>query len=117
MNDLPGVRAGGPAAMRAPDELDLACRDVVELLSDYLDGGLDPPLAAAVERHLALCPACIGYLRQLRQTIGLLGRLPEETLSDRTWTELLVTFRGFWRPGPDPLIHWCKPARRSTPST
>ena len=67
MNDLPGVRAGGPAATRAPDELDLACRDVVELLSDYLDGDLDPPLAAAVERHLALCPACIEYLRQLRQ--------------------------------------------------
>ena len=95
MSDGAAVRADEPPPAPASDELDLACRDVVELVSDYLDGCLDPPLAAAVERHLALCPACIEYVRQLRQTIGLLGHLPEETLSERARTELLVTFRGF----------------------
>jgi Putative zinc-finger len=51
---------GSPAVTGSPpptgDDLDLACRDVVELVSDYLDGALEPPLAAAAERHLALCP-------------------------------------------------------------
>ena len=96
MSDRAAVRVGGPSP--ASDELDLACRDVVELVSDYLDGCLDPPLAAAVERHLAFCPPCIDYVRQLRQTIRLLGRLSEEALSERAWTDLLVTFRGFRRP-------------------
>jgi anti-sigma factor RsiW len=102
VSDRAAARAGGPSPAPAPDELDLACRDVVELVSHYLDGCLDPPLAAARERHLALCPACIEYVRQLRQTIALLGHLPEETHSERARTELLVAFRGLRRPEPCP---------------
>lgn len=99
MSDRAAARAGGPSPAPAPDELDLACRDVVELVSDYLDGCLDPSLAAAVERHLALCPPCVEYVRQVRQTIALLGHLPDETLSERARTDLLVAFQGF-RPSP-----------------
>ena len=100
MSHPAGAPGGGPAS--ASDDLDLACRDVVELVSDYLDESLDPPLAAAVERHLALCPACIEYVRQLRQTVRLLGGLPEETLSARARMELLAAFRGFRPPAPGP---------------
>jgi len=71
-----------------------------KLVSDYLDGVLDPPLAAAVQRHLVLCPPCVEYVRQLRLTTELLGRLPEETLSERARTEILTAFRGFRRPTP-----------------
>lgn len=69
-------------------------------MSDYLDGALEPPLAAAVERHLALCPACVEYVRQLRHITRLLGDLPDEALSARARTEILVAFRGFRRPEP-----------------
>jgi anti-sigma factor RsiW len=103
MRDQAGVRAGGRAP--APDEPDLACRDVVELVSDYLDGVLDPPLAVAVEEHLALCPACVEYVRQLRQTVRLLGHLPEEGLSESARMEILAAFRGFRRPEPGHRSH------------
>ena len=78
------------AATAEPD-----CREVVELVTDYLDGVLEPPLAAAVERHLALCPPCVEYVRQMRETARLLGQLPEETLSERARAEILAAFRGF----------------------
>ena len=71
------------------------CLEVVELVTDYLDGVLEPPLAAAVERHLALCPPCVEYVRQMRETARLLGQLPEETLSEPAPAEILAAFRGF----------------------
>jgi anti-sigma factor RsiW len=70
------------AATAEPD-----CREAVELVTDYLDGVLEPPLAAAVERHLALCRPCVEYARQMRETARLLGQLPEEALSERAPAE------------------------------
>lgn len=41
---------------------DIACIELVELLTDYLEGALPPDEVAAVEAHLALCPHCQVYL-------------------------------------------------------
>jgi anti-sigma factor RsiW len=56
----------------------LTCRELVELLSDYLDGALPPREGARVAAHLETCPECIAYLVQLRTTIGALGRLRQD---------------------------------------
>lgn len=71
---------------------DLACRELVELLTDYLEGALPPDEAAAVDAHLAGCDACRTYLQQLRATIEALGSVPVETLSDQACDALLAAF-------------------------
>jgi predicted anti-sigma-YlaC factor YlaD len=53
----------------------LECRDVVELVSDYLDRDLDPEGQRRVGAHLATCVACERYVDQVRQAVRLVGRL------------------------------------------
>lgn len=71
----------------------VACVDLVELLTDYLEGVLPPDEEAAVEAHLALCPPCRVYLDQMRATIAVLGSVPVETLSVQARDTLLAAFR------------------------
>jgi anti-sigma factor RsiW len=69
------------------------CRDLVELVTDYLDGVLSPQVTAAVEAHLAICPGCAEYLAQIRQTIAATGELRQDDLSPQTQQVLLDAFR------------------------
>ena len=84
--------------MSADRPKDVACQEVVELLTDFLDGALDRETAAQVEQHLALCPDCTEYLRQFRLMITATGRLSETALPDHVEDELLQVFRR-WRDG------------------
>lgn len=72
---------------------DIACVELVELLTDYLEGALPPDEVAAVEAHLDLCSACRTYLEQMRTTIAALGSVPVETLSESAYDDLLAAFR------------------------
>jgi anti-sigma factor RsiW len=71
----------------------LTCREVVSIVTDYLEGALSPTDAARVEAHLAGCDGCATYLEQMRQTIALLGRLPEDSLSPEAERTLLEAFQ------------------------
>ena len=51
---------------------EMTCRELVELVTDYLDDALPPERRAPIEAHLALCDACATYLEQMRQTVVLL---------------------------------------------
>ena len=87
----------GSSARDAVDELPaprLTCREVVELLSDYLEGELPAAERARVEAHLATCPECLAYLAQLRTTIGALGRLREDDVPRPLLARLMAAFRG-----------------------
>jgi len=80
---------------------DLACRELVELVTDYLEGGLSRRERARVRRHLRACPHCTGYLEQIRLTIRLTGRLrleDVEAMPAGRRDELLAVFRAA-RPG------------------
>ena len=77
---------------------ELSCREVVEILGDYLDGAMTPEDRARLDEHLADCEGCTAYLEQLRTTIRLTGRLPEEAVSSEAMAPLLETFRA-WRRG------------------
>lgn len=76
---------------------DIACRELVELLTDYLEGALSRDEAAAVDAHLAGCDACRTYLDQLRATMAALGSLPVATVSATTTDAVLAAFRGLPR--------------------
>ena len=77
----------------------LACQDLVELLTDYLEGVLVPPAVTDVESHLAACPPCRNYLAHLRETVRQLGRVEAtEQLCSETRTEVLAAFRDLMPP-------------------
>ncbi|MDP9330225.1 MAG: zf-HC2 domain-containing protein [Actinomycetota bacterium] len=79
---------------------DIACRQVVELLTDYLEDALAPGDRARLEEHLSGCGGCTRVLSQLRETIALTGTLTEEQLPAELRDGLLATFRG-WSAGVD----------------
>ncbi len=74
----------------------LSCRQMVELITDYLEGALPPVDSARFERHLDGCDGCRAYLEQMRLTIGALGHLPPESISPEAEEKLLRAFRD-WR--------------------
>jgi anti-sigma factor RsiW len=76
---------------------EMPCRELAELITDYLEDRLSPRDRARFEAHLAECEACRTYLEQFRQTIRVLGRLPEESLSAEARNALLGAFRGWSR--------------------
>ena len=83
--------------MSVHDLPEMPCRELVELVTEYLEGRLSPLDRARFEAHLAACDACRAFMDQLRQTIRALGRLPEESLSPEARAALLAAFRGFSR--------------------
>jgi putative zinc finger protein len=75
---------------------DLICAEVVELVTEYLEGGLSAAERDRFEEHIGLCAGCLTYLDQMRQTIRITGRLREDDLSPHVQEVLLETFRR-WR--------------------
>jgi anti-sigma factor RsiW len=73
----------------------LSCQEVVELVTDYLEGALEPEEHARVEQHLAGCTKCGAYLDQIRTTIRLVGRVDAASLSPETRRGLVEAFRSF----------------------
>jgi MFS family permease len=67
-----------PAAPPSAAMPDLACRELVGLVSDYLDGVLAPDWRARVDEHLRGCDGCTTYLQQIRSTVDLLAHLDGE---------------------------------------
>jgi len=75
-----------------PDLIELVCKDVVELVTGYLDRTLPVEDRIRLEQHLLTCPPCTAYLAQMRTTIELasdVGRAPTEEVG----AELVALFR------------------------
>lgn len=72
------------------------CQELVELLTDYLEGALPADQAGRVRDHLGACPLCAAYLEQMRATIGALGHLPAESVPPPVEDALIEAFRD-WR--------------------
>jgi anti-sigma factor RsiW len=75
----------------------LTCRELVELVTDYLEGALPRADRRRFERHIAGCDHCTAYLEQIRLTITATGRLTEEDLEPEARGELLAAFRDWNR--------------------
>jgi anti-sigma factor RsiW len=75
---------------------ELSCQELVELVTDYLEGALPSELHERFERHIAHCAGCQTYLEQMRRTIRVTGELTAESLTPEAERTLLDAFRN-WR--------------------
>ena len=75
---------------------DLVCQQVVELVTDYLEGSLSRSDRRRCEAHLRACPNCTAYLEQMRVTIATTGSLVPEDLSPEARQEFTELFHR-WR--------------------
>jgi anti-sigma factor RsiW len=71
------------------------CREVVELVTAYLENALPDGERDLVEQHLLTCGGCEAYVDQMRRTIELAGKVEVEALSDEAQSDLLAAFRGW----------------------
>ncbi|MBA2383383.1 MAG: zf-HC2 domain-containing protein [Actinobacteria bacterium] len=69
-----------------------SCRHVVDLVTEYLEGGLPPDERLAFERHVAICPPCRGYLSQMRRVQQVAGSLSDDDVPERLRASLLEAF-------------------------
>lgn len=75
----------------------LSCQQVVELVTDYLEGRLSRRDRRRFEQHLSACDGCTAYVEQMRITLRALGSLEEKDISKRAKAELMTAFRDFKR--------------------
>lgn len=79
----------------------LPCSEIVELMTDYIEGAMPADLRARFELHLANCPPCAEYLEQMRKVIAIAGRQPGHEIPEPALGALQEAFRD-WPPGPAP---------------
>jgi anti-sigma factor (TIGR02949 family) len=78
---------------------ELSCQEMIEVVTNYLDGALPPDEQQQFERHLSYCPGCATYVDQMRETIRQTGVVPrEESLPPALREGILAQFRT-WRRG------------------
>ena len=77
---------------------DLSCQELVELVTDYLDGVLPARERRRFERHLEECVWCVSYVDQIRTTIHLVARTQRDGAGVPGIDRLLDVFRD-WKRG------------------
>jgi hypothetical protein len=77
---------------------DLTCRELVELVTEYLDGTLAQGERDRFEQHVILCDGCAFHLDQMRTTIAVTGSLTEDSVTPEAQESLLRVFRE-WKGG------------------
>ena len=76
---------------------ELSCQEFVEIVTEYLEGGLSADDHARFEEHLEDCEGCVNYLDQIRTTISLSRRITPDDICDETKSQLLGAFRDWKR--------------------
>jgi anti-sigma factor RsiW len=76
----------------------ISCREVVELVTAYLDGALSPEETERMEAHLELCPPCAAYVEQVRTTAHLAAVATAELELRPDRNALLRAFQEFKQP-------------------
>jgi anti-sigma factor RsiW len=87
------IKEGLRVAHRADN---ITCRELVELVTEYLAGTLDRVDRRRFDAHIAECDGCAAYVDQMRQTVEAFGHLDEQSLDPHAREELMGVFRN-WR--------------------
>lgn len=75
------------------DPNEMGCKELVELITEYLEGTLPAADRARFEQHLGICEGCRNYLDQMRVVVATLGRISEESMPAEARQPLLEAFR------------------------
>jgi hypothetical protein len=76
----------------------ITCKEVVELVTDYLETALPIDEAELFEQHLNFCEGCVWYVQEVRTTVETVGALREEDVPPETKERLMAAFRD-WKRG------------------
>jgi hypothetical protein len=79
---------------------ELSCIELVELVTEYLEGGMSVAEQRRFEAHVADCEGCTNYVDQIRTTIVTVGRVRPDDLPAGVKADLLAAFRGWSQGGP-----------------
>jgi anti-sigma factor RsiW len=71
------------------------CNELVELVTAYLEGALDPDTRARFDSHLVDCDGCENYLQQFRETVRTVGKITDDELDPAFRNRLLDAFKDF----------------------
>jgi hypothetical protein len=75
---------------------EIVCRELVELVTPYLENAMPAHERVLLEQHLAECDGCQTYVQQMRLTIQAIGHVPDEAITSQTREQVLAIFRA-WR--------------------
>jgi len=77
----------------SPGLHELTCQELVELITDYLEGALSAADRLRFDQHVAKCEWCKIYIEQMRATIQAVGRLSKAAIHPPARDDLLAVFR------------------------
>ena len=85
--------------MKARNSVELVCKEVVELITEYLGHAMAPEDRARMEQHLLACPPCTAHLAQMRTTVELARELGQGEQRDASTVDDLVGLFRRWNRG------------------
>jgi anti-sigma factor RsiW len=77
----------------APDPTTIECRQIADLLGDYLDGTLPKSTRELLEWHIEGCPPCVAFVNTYRGTINAATKLREVQVPTELKKRLLAVLR------------------------
>ena len=77
----------------------MTCQELVELVTDHLEGALEPGDAQRFEEHLRTCGHCVDYVEQIEIVVGALRGLDDQPLPDELRERLIAAFREWKQAG------------------
>lgn len=87
---MPGCSPGNPT--------ELECRQIAELLGDYLDGSLPKATRELIDFHIDGCAPCVAFLNTYRGTIEVTQKLPDTPMPSELKKRLLSVLRSSQTP-------------------
>ena len=80
----------------------ITCKELTEVLTDYLEGTMSPEDRARFDAHLEICDGCVTYVDQMRQVIRTVRELRPDDVEETAPDDLLDAFRAWKRGEPIP---------------
>ena len=72
---------------------EMSCKELVDLVTDYIDESISDEVRAKFEQHLTECGYCNAYVKQMHLTVKLTKKLAESDVNKPVPDELLNIFR------------------------